>query len=298
MQAGGRLVEQVERLAGALLHQLAGQLDPLGLAPGERGRRLAELDVVQAHVMQGLELVPHVRDVLEQHQQLLDVHLQHVGDRFVLELDLQRLAAEPLAFADGARHPDVREKIHFQPRAAVAFAGFAAAAFHVEAEATGLVAAALGLRQLAEQVADFVEDFDIGAGVGARRAADRRLVDGDQLVEVLQPFDRPVSAGTALALVQVAVEGFDDDVADQRALAAAADARDADEFTQRNLDVDVLQVVVCRAEHSQEIAAAVAADLRNCDLLLARKVLAGEAAPVFDYFAGRTLYDELAPADA
>ncbi len=44
VQAGRRLVEQVERLAGALLHQLAGQLDPLGLAAGERRRRLAELE--------------------------------------------------------------------------------------------------------------------------------------------------------------------------------------------------------------------------------------------------------------
>ena len=38
VQAGGRLVEEVERPAGALLDQLAGELDPLGLAAGERGR--------------------------------------------------------------------------------------------------------------------------------------------------------------------------------------------------------------------------------------------------------------------
>ena len=39
-------------------HQLAGQLDPLGLAAGERRRRLAELDVVEADVVQRLQ---HVR---------------------------------------------------------------------------------------------------------------------------------------------------------------------------------------------------------------------------------------------
>ena len=57
VQAGGRLVEQVERPAGALLDQFAGQLDPLGLAAGERGRRLAELHVVEPHVVQRLQLV-------------------------------------------------------------------------------------------------------------------------------------------------------------------------------------------------------------------------------------------------
>ena len=65
VQAGGRLVQQIERPAGALLDQFAGQLDPLGLAAGERGRGLAELHVVQPHVVQRLELVVDGRDVLE-----------------------------------------------------------------------------------------------------------------------------------------------------------------------------------------------------------------------------------------
>ena len=37
VQPGGRLVEQVQRAAGRPADQLAGQLDPLGLAAGERG---------------------------------------------------------------------------------------------------------------------------------------------------------------------------------------------------------------------------------------------------------------------
>ena len=48
VQAGRRLVEQVQRAAGGFFHQLAGQLDALGFAAGERGRRLADLDVVEA----------------------------------------------------------------------------------------------------------------------------------------------------------------------------------------------------------------------------------------------------------
>ena len=55
VQAGGGLVEDVERLARALLDQLAGQLDALGLAAGEGRRRLAELEVVEPDVVQRLE---------------------------------------------------------------------------------------------------------------------------------------------------------------------------------------------------------------------------------------------------
>ena len=35
VKAGGRLVEDVERVAGRDLRELGGQLDPLGLATGE-----------------------------------------------------------------------------------------------------------------------------------------------------------------------------------------------------------------------------------------------------------------------
>ena len=42
MEAGGRLVQDVERAAGRDLRELAGKLDALRLAAGERRRRLAQ----------------------------------------------------------------------------------------------------------------------------------------------------------------------------------------------------------------------------------------------------------------
>ena len=62
---GRRLVEQIQRAAGAAFDQLAGQLDALGLAAGKRRRRLAELEVIEAHVVQRLQLVADVGNVFE-----------------------------------------------------------------------------------------------------------------------------------------------------------------------------------------------------------------------------------------
>ena len=64
VQAGGGLVEDVERAAGLAAAEFAGQLDALGFAAGERGGGLAELDVAEADVDQRLQLVPDLRDVL------------------------------------------------------------------------------------------------------------------------------------------------------------------------------------------------------------------------------------------
>ena len=167
------------------LRQLRGQLHALGLAAGEGGGRLAELDVVQADVVEGLELAVDRRDVLEERQRLVDRHVQHLGDVLALVVDLQRLAVVALALADLALDVDVGQEVHLDLDDAVALARLAAAALDVEAEAARLVAAHLRLGRLGEHLADLVEDAGVGGRVGARRAADGGLVDLDDLVDVL-----------------------------------------------------------------------------------------------------------------
>ena len=82
-------------------HQLAGQLDALGFAAGERRRRLADLDVVEADGVQRAELVMDRGDVLEVGDRFLHVHLEHVGDALFLVHHLQRFAIEALPLQTG-----------------------------------------------------------------------------------------------------------------------------------------------------------------------------------------------------
>src|SRR4029079_10761465 len=94
------------------------------------------------------------------------------------------------------------EEVHLDLDEAVALARLAAAALDVEGEAAGLVAARLALRQAGEPVADHGEGAGVGRGVGARGAADRRLVDVDDLVELLEPGDLAVRPGGDAGSVQ------------------------------------------------------------------------------------------------
>jgi hypothetical protein len=89
--------------------------------------------------------------------------------------------------------------VHLDLDDAVALAGLAAAALDVEREAAGLVAARLGFGQAGEPVADRREGAGIGRRVRARRAADRRLVDVDDLVDMLEALDAVVRRGPSLA---------------------------------------------------------------------------------------------------
>ena len=242
-----------------------GELHALRLAAGERRRRLAERHVVEPDVVQRLQPAADLRDLREERERLLDRHLEHVGDRLALEAHLERLAVVALALARLARDVDVGQEVHLDLDLAVALARLAAAALDVEREAARLVAAHLRVGRQRVQLADVREEVGVRRGVRARRAADRALVDLDHLVERVDPLDASCAPGFERIRVQLVGERLVDDLVHERRLAGARDAGDRDELADRELDVDVLQVVLGRAA-DREPAVVLGAALRHGDL--------------------------------
>ena len=251
VQAGRWFIEQVQRAAGRFFDKLSREFDALCFAAGERGRGLADLDVIEADVVQRFELLIDLRDVFEMAERFLHVHFEHLRDALFAIHHLQRFAIEAMAAAHRAGDPDVGQEVHFEPIRAVAVARFAAAALHVEAEAARLVAAAFRFGKLRVEVADVVEQLDVRGRVRSRRAADRRLIDDDELVELVDAFDAIVLARLAFATHEIAEKRLGDDVVDQRAFAGTARTGDADERAERDFDVDVFEVVVACADDAE-----------------------------------------------
>src|SRR5438552_5437467 len=272
VEAGRRLVEDVERAAGRDLAELLGQLDPLRLAARERRRRLAELDVVEPDVVQRLQPPPDLRDLREELQRLLDRHLEHVRDRLALEAHLERLPVVTPPVAGLARDVHVRQEVHLDLDLAVALARLAATAADVEREPSGPVAAHLRLRRQRVELADVVEQLRVRRRIRARRPTDRRLVDLDHLVEAVDALDRVVVAGLHTHAVEPVGKRLVDDLVHERRLAGARDAGHADELPDRELDVDPLQVVHPRATDDERAVVVLAAG-RHLDLSRAREEL-------------------------
>src|SRR5450759_3547808 len=252
VQAGGRLVEDVQRAPGVALAELGGELDTLRLAAGKRGGALPEVDVVEADVVQGPQLDGDARLVLEERQRVLDGEVQHLADAQPAEAHVERLAVVALPLARLAGHVDVGKEVHFDLHEAVALARLTAPALHVEREAAGTVATHLGLGELGEEVANGREETGVGGRVRPRRPADGALVDVDDLVQVLQPGDAQVCTGNDARPVEVPGQDAMQNVGDQRALTCAGHAGDGGEAAERHVDGDVLQVVLARpldAEH-------------------------------------------------
>jgi len=148
--------------------------------------------------------------------------------------------------ADIARHVDVRQELHADQQLALPLAVLAAPALDVEAEAPRRVAAHLALRHLGIQRPDPVEHLGVRGRIAAGRPPDGTLVDVDNLVDLLQTLDGVVVAGPLPATVQHLGQPLVQDLHHQRALAAATDAGHTDELPQRDIDIDVLKVVLPR----------------------------------------------------
>ena len=76
VEARRRLIEDVERLSGGSLGELPRQLHPLGLATGERRRGLAEVEIIEPHVVERLELAGDVGGIAKEFERVADLHLQ------------------------------------------------------------------------------------------------------------------------------------------------------------------------------------------------------------------------------
>ena len=125
----------------------------------------------------------------------LHAHLQHVVDVFPFIGDLQGLLVVALPAALLARDINVGEKVHGNAQNAISLTCFTASALYVKGEASPVIAAHAGFRGLCIQLADIVKNAGIGRRVRTRRSPDRRLVNINNLINVLDTQNLIMRAG-------------------------------------------------------------------------------------------------------
>ena len=137
--------------------------------------------------------------------------------------------------------------MHVERDLAFALADRAAAAVDVEGEVLGRVAAPQREHLVGVDAADFVPGLEVGGGIGARALADGGLVEQHHAADLLGAVEPVELSDRVRRVVKELRERVVERLVHERALARARDARDDDEAIERDLDVDVLQVVLAAA---------------------------------------------------
>jgi len=297
VKSRGGLVQNVQRSAGGHTGQLRGKLHTLCLAPGQGVGGLTDLDIAQAHVLQGLQLPLDAAVDGEELHPFVHGHFQNVVNALALVFHLQGLTVVPLALTHVAGDVHVGEEVHLDEVGAVAAAGLASAALYVEGEAAVLVAPGLGLGGGGKHGTDLPEHPRIGGGVGAGGTPDGRLVDLDHLVDVLSAQNLLVLPGNDGHSAKLPRQGTVEDQVHQGGFPRPGNARHAGEGAQGEVHGEIFQIVFGSAHHGELVAVTLAAYRGNIDPPLAREVLPRErCGTAFDVLR-LACVDDLAPVD-
>ena len=279
VEAGGRLVEQVQRAAGRATAEFLRELDALRLAAGQHRRRLAQLQVAEPDI--GHALPPHRRrgHATEERERFLDGHVEHLRDVVTAVPHGEHLALEAAPATGGAAHPHVGQEVHLHVEHARALAALAAAAGHVEREVPRREPALARVGGRGERLADRRERLGVGRRVRARHPADGLLIDGHDLVEMFPTIDPVVRAGRLYRAVEPLPRGAVEDVDQQRRFTRPRRTGHGDEEPERQPHGDVLEVVCVRAADDQRLAVAGPARRGNGHDQPAGEIVAGDRAP-------------------
>src|SRR5918995_418982 len=167
---------------------MRGDLDALRLPTGEGRCRLPQAQVAEPDLVEYLEAAEHLWRAAEERQRFAYGHVQHLVDAATAILHLQYLRLEPFAVAVFARHEHVSEKLHLDLHDAFTLAGLAAATGDVEREMARRQPARAGVLRRREQLSDRIEGLQVCHRVRPWCAADRRLVDEDDVGDELAAF--------------------------------------------------------------------------------------------------------------
>ena len=251
VQAGRGLVEDVQHALAAVAHQMRRDLHALRLTARQRRRGLPEAQVAEPHFVQDVQSSEDLRRTAEELQRLSHREVEDLRDVLALVFHLPHLGREARPVAMLARHRDVGQELHLHRHDAFSLARFAPAARDIEGEVAGREtsrARVLGGRQ---ELADGIERLQIRDGIRARRASDRRLVHEHDVREELGALEPPVEAHAAIPIALEPLDPRIEHVVHERRFSRAAHASDAGQRVERDLDVDVLQVVLARPDQTQ-----------------------------------------------
>src|SRR6266446_10367371 len=249
MQSRGGFVKDVKRAASLALREFSRELDALRFAAGKSRCGLPERDVAESDFYERGKFLLNLRNVFEKLQCIGRRQIQNVADGMPFVAHGERFRIVAAAAANFAHHVNVRKKIHFDAAEAVALAGLATAALHVETEAAGAVAAFARFRKHGEEIADGRENARVGGGIRARRAADGSLIDLDDFVDLVGAENFAMRGGRFGRAIELLGERAIENVVDERGFSGAGDPGDDGEQAKRQRNVYVLQIICGRAEN-------------------------------------------------
>src|SRR5215475_14011426 len=154
MQTTGWLIQDVKRASGRFLGQLGCQFYALRFTTGKCRCRLPQPQITEPNIQHRVQFVRNAWNISKETRRFVHRQIEHIGDVLSFVSNLQRLTIVASPVTHFALDVNIRQKMHLDLDQSAAFAIFAATAFDVKTETSGIIAAHSGGGKLREQLSD------------------------------------------------------------------------------------------------------------------------------------------------
>jgi len=149
---------------------MSGEFEALRFAARKRGGGLAEAEITKTNLVEDAKFRDDFGEIHEEGQGFAHGHIENIMDIFAVVTNVENAALEALSAALLADQLHVRQELHFDGHGAIAPGRFHSVPGDIEGKMARGVAAALGVGRIGEDVANGIEGFEVGGGIGARSA--------------------------------------------------------------------------------------------------------------------------------
>ena len=133
--------------------------------------------------------------------------------------------------------------MHFYFQNTVAGTCLTTSALHIKTEPAFGISFGFCIRRGCKQITNLVKNPCISCRIGTGRSADGRLVNIYHLVQMLHPLDGFVFPRNHSGTVQIPCQAFVENFIGQRGFSGTGYSRNAGHYPQRNLHINILQVI-------------------------------------------------------
>ena len=135
-------------------------------------------------------------------QRLFHRHVQYIINCLSFIFHFQSFSVIAFSSTHFTRYIYIRQEMHLNLNDSISAAGLTASALHIEAESSFFIASRFCIRCCCEQITNQIKYTRICCRIGTRCSSNRRLINVDHFIYLLQPFNSRMPSRNCSCMVQ------------------------------------------------------------------------------------------------
>ena len=170
---------------------------------------------------------------------LIHGHFQYISNAFSFKGCFQGFPIVTFPLTNLTGNIDIRQEVQFDLDDTIPLAGFTTPALYIKAKAAFFVSPGFGLFAFGKDFPNGIEYTGIGCRIASGSTADRALINGNDLIQILQASDLGIIFRHHFGAVQLVGQGMIKNIIDKSTFSGAGNTGYRHKNTQWNFHINM-----------------------------------------------------------